>query len=286
MSSTTDTTAMSITDRIRGLIESDAIELPPLPQVALKLKSMLDRDEADARQVSKLIETEPAMVASVMRVANSAAFGGLRPVPELPHAIARLGMKQVNSIVTALAIKGHFETESPGKKQALQALWDHSIGTAFCARQIAIKIREDADQAFLAGLLHDVGQLLVLRAVDHLEADPSFEMPITETVLAEMMRDLHPTLGHQALMQWRLPEPVCHAALNHEDDDEQARPPLLMCVQAAIAVTRKLGLHRDPDPELNLLADPTVESLGVSDIELAELMIDLEDEILEVRSLF
>lgn len=281
-----ETAQLSIADTIKQLIETDTVQLPPLPRVAMKLKAMLDSDEADARKVSQLIETEPAMAASVMRVANSTAFGGLRAVTELPQAIARLGMKQVSSIVTALALKGHFVDESKEKRARLQALWDHSIGSAFSARQIATKIQEDPDQAFLAGLLHDVGQLLVLKAVDHLEADPAFETPITDTVRDELMDGMHPELGHDALTNWKLPEPVCLAARHHEDPEEKSSDALLLCVQAAILVTKKMGLHADPVPEINLLAEPVIEAIGISDVELAELMIDLEDELEEVRKLF
>jgi HD-like signal output (HDOD) protein len=76
------------------------------------------------------------------------------------------------------------------------------------------------EQAFLAGLLHDVGKLLVLKGVDQVQRDePTLE--ITEPLLAELMRTLHTELGHQVLVGWRLPETVCQAALRHHVDEPE-----------------------------------------------------------------
>ncbi len=284
--STTNTQDLSLAERIDKLIESDSIELPPLPELALKLKEMLDRDTANAAQIAELIQSEPALATSVMRVANSTAFGGLSRVRELKQAIARLGMKQVSSIVTALLLKGHFLDSPQSKAEVLQRLWDHSIATAFCARQLAVKMDESADEAFMAGLVHDVGRLLVLKAVDLIESSGKSEISITDVVEEELMNTLHTTLGYKVLTQWRLPETICEVALHHEDEVDTSAAPLLTCVQAAEMITRKLGYHRNPDPELNLVAEPAIEATGISDVEMAELMVDLEDEFDEVQQLF
>ena len=136
----------------------------------------------------------------------------------------------------------------------------------------------------MAGLLHDSGKLLVLKGVDHLEnqKDPVHVTPI---VLHELMDVLHAGLGHKTLVTWRLPESICNSTLHHHDHDLESCDALTIRVQAADAVTRKLGEHPKPEPELDLLGEPAVEHLSISDIELASLIVDLEDEIAEVKRL-
>jgi hypothetical protein len=75
-------------------------------------------------------------------------------------------------------------------------------------------------------------------------------------------------------------------ALHHDGPFDPKEDPLLICVQAAHLVTKKLGFHIQPDPELQLLQEPAIEALNLRDVELAALMVDLEDELQEARGLF
>jgi HD-like signal output (HDOD) protein len=279
--------APSIAQRISQLVADDAVQLPPMPQLATRLRDLLSReDECDARQVAELVKNEPAVAASILRIANSAAFGGLRQVTDLHQAIARLGLRQVGSMTTALLVKGHFAAEPRGAKtEILSILWDHSVATAFASKRLANHIgRVDAEEAFLAGLLHDCGRLLVLKAVDHLQ---TFEQDgrITSTLLLELMETLHCELGHRTLTAWNLPAAICNVALRHEEEPVEGSEPLLVCVQAADLIAQKLGLHLRPQPDLNLLQEPAIEIVGLGDLELGMLMVDLEDELAEVHRL-
>lgn len=277
---------VSLADQVTELVHSGAVQLPPLPELTVKLQQLLaDEDRADAQRVAALIQAEPAMTAELLRIANSAAFGGLSEIKGLQGAIARLGLSQVGSIVTALQVKGHFADKASSKNQLLSTIWDHSVTTAFGARILAQRVAADAEEAFLAGLLHDCGELLVLKAVDLLEKGKLKE-PLSDVVLRELMRSLHTTLGHHVLQGWNVPAPIPFAALHHEDSPEKSEDLLLICVQTAILITQKIGFHLDPDPEIDLLQEPTVEHLGLKDVELATLMCDMEDELEEVHKLF
>ncbi|MFQ5718659.1 MAG: HDOD domain-containing protein [Acidobacteriota bacterium] len=279
-----DTGSTPIIERIHDAVISGEVSIPPLPEITTRLMTLLGDDStASATQVAEMVHNDPAVAATLLRMANSAAFGGLRPISNLSHAIARLGLGQVTSVVTALMHQGHFETNDPAKKALLSALWDHALATAVGTKALSIVASSDPEEGFLAGLLHDVGKLLILKGVDWLE--DRCGTTVTPVVLAEMMETLHTELGFHTLTGWHLPEPICRAARDHHNDDVISDDLIEVRVQAADAIARKLGAHPTPEPDLHLLQIPAIERMGLGDVELAALMVDLEDEIAEVTQI-
>jgi HD-like signal output (HDOD) protein len=278
-------TTQPLTESVRKLVDSGKIALPPLPTLVNRLMDLLsDERNASSKQVARLVETEPAVAATLLRWANSAAFGGLTPVSSLAIAIARLGFREVTSAVTTIAHSGHFRSDDPVKTRLLEVLWGHAVAVAMASKRIVTLAGGEPEEAFVAGLLHDTGKLLVLRAVDHLEARENSE--ITPVVLDELMDVLHTELGHRVLTSWSVPVPICNAALHHHDDEPTAEQPLATRVQAADAVARKMGFHLHPDGDMDLIGLPAVEFLNLTDMELATMMVDLEDDIAAVKRLF
>ncbi|MFN0182042.1 MAG: HDOD domain-containing protein [Gemmatimonadales bacterium] len=271
--------------QIRAAVESGSLTLPPLPEVATRVINLLE-DEAniDAAKLTELIALDSTIAAGVLRAANSAAFGGLRAISDVDQAVARLGARQIGALVTSAAVKGHFGSGDPVKLGMLHSLWGHALATGVAARRLAAADGGDVAEAFLAGLLHDMGKLLVLKGVDHLEQAGA--TALTPAVLDELINILHAELGHQSLASWRISEPICQVALRHHKRLPATSEPLLLRVQAANAIAKKLGAHPKPEPELNLLDVPAVERLNLGDLEVASLLVDVEDELIQVRSLF
>ena len=152
---------VSLVDRVHQLISSGEFQLPPLPDLAVRLQQALKDDSVDAQQVADLIRTEPAMSASLLRAANSAAFGGLRSITDLSQAIARLGLRQVETLATALLVQGHFKANRESNERMLEVLWTHAVASATVARKLAIREGYPSEDAFMAGLLHGIGHLIV-----------------------------------------------------------------------------------------------------------------------------
>lgn len=285
MNQAPDAMTQPLTDGIRKAVDKGKITLPPLPNLVNRLMEILeDEESASSGKVAELVGTDPAVAATLLRWANSAAFGGLHPVSDLSLAIARLGFRQVTSAVTTLAHSGHFRSDDPVKSRFLDCLWEHSVTTAMASKHIAVLVGGEPEQSFVAGLLHDTGKLLVLRAVDYLERRDN--IAITPPVMDELMTVLHTELGHKTLASWGLPDPISHAALHHHDREVDPDHPIATRVQAADAVACKMGLHLKPDTDLDLMNIPAVDYLNLRDIELASMMVDLEDEIAEVKRLF
>ena len=281
---TTTSAAQPLTDSISRLVASGKVVLPPLPDLVNRLMELLkDRERTSSKEVANLVGTDPAIAATLLRWANSAAFGGLVPVSDLSLAIARLGFRQVTSAVTTVAHSANFRSDDPVKAEILRALWVHAVATAAASKHIANLRGHGPEEAFVAGLLHDTGKLLVLKAVDQLEATNKAE--ITPVVLDELMDVLHTRLGYDSLIAWRVPKPICEAVLHHHDEEPDPGRPLATLVQAADAVACKTGFHLRPEPDMDLMSLPSVESMNLSDIELASTMVDVEDQVAEIKSL-
>lgn len=274
----------SISARIQELVHNDEVQLPPLPEVAMRVQEVLSSDNGNMRELGDLLSQDPAIVASLLRLANSASFGGLGRIENLNSAVQRIGLREVGAIVTGMSLKGHFNNGSPERHHLLETLWDHSVTTAFASRAIARLLGGSAERAFLAGLLHDCGKVLVLTAVDRLEAE-GLDAVLSQEAVFELMGCLHSELGHRVLKAWGLPDVVADVALHHGTFVEGADD-LMLAVQAGNLITRKLGFHLQPDPELALLEEPVIDELGLDDVTIASMMLDMEDHLEEMRSLF
>ena len=275
-------TSTPLTAQIEELVADGEVSMPPLPELIVKLESLLaDEDGADIKDVVALVSHDPAVTAAILKLANSAAYGGLQPIAEVSPAVARIGLRQVRVIANAMSHKKHYETDDPERRVQLTKLWDHAVAAGVAARRLAIAIDADVEEAFLAGMLHDTGKLLVLRCVTYLESNRS-SVDVTPDLLDELMDAMHTKLGHSALTDWKLPESVCRAALEHHDPESDHETVLI--VQAADAMSRKLGHHLVPDPEIDLSQVPEVCAMNMSEVELAAVMIDVEDDLAEFQS--
>src|SRR5258706_1241345 len=108
--------------QVQSAVRRGDVHIPPLPDVVTRIHELLRNEDSDARRIAELVKSEPAIAASVLRVANSAAFGGLGAVGELDEAIARIGLRQVGGLATAVGHKGHFESQDPERARLLRLL--------------------------------------------------------------------------------------------------------------------------------------------------------------------
>jgi putative nucleotidyltransferase with HDIG domain len=284
MPDTVQTTESRLASRITELVLSDKVQLPPLPQVVLKARDLLASEQFSMRALGALLADDAGMAAALMRLANSAAFGGMGRVESLSGAIQRIGQRQVSAMITGIGLKNHFRSDDPAKARVLQILWDHSVTSAFAARAIAGRIGLDAERAFLAGLMHDCGKVLTLAAIEAIERSGDAHA-VSSEVTRELMNALHCELGHRVLVEWKLPNDVAQVALLHHEQ-AHAGQDLLLVVQAANLITRRLGFHPEPDPSLSVMENPVIEELGLTDLQVASLMIDMEDHLTEMKQLF
>ncbi len=193
-------------------LKNDVDVLPSLPDLALRIRRAIDDEANDARAIARLIETDPAMAAKLLKVANSAFYGGLGGVETTCAAVIRLGMRSTRQLIMTFALKEVFDCKDAAIRRRMQALWSHSAHIAALCFVLAHENRHlQAEEALLIGLLHDVGVIPILNYAERypeLSQDPA----ILEQTIARMRGEL----GAMILRQWHFPPEVVTAARDAE----------------------------------------------------------------------
>jgi len=136
-------------------------DLPSLPAVVMELLSSVEQEDIDISVLAKKVSYDQALTAKTLRLANSSSSGLQVKVTTIQQAITFLGFQTTRNLITAAAITGCFPNgRCPGFND--KAFWRHSIATAACARALARRMRFNQDIAFTAGLLHDIGRLVLV----------------------------------------------------------------------------------------------------------------------------
>jgi HD-like signal output (HDOD) protein len=171
-----------------------------------------------------------------------------------------------------------FTARHPFLNEVMHKLWQHTAASAGTCRWVAIKCgyHELAENAFLAGLLHDLGSLVVLKVLDEISA--SGEMAeLTSPVILEVIDSLHTQYGYEVMQSWELPPQYAEVARDHHLSTADSANVLLQIVRLVDGACRKVGIGMIHDPEQVLEAMPEAQALGIKDVHLAEMEIELEE---------
>jgi putative nucleotidyltransferase with HDIG domain len=233
--------AQSLKERLLERLSGGALELPLLPQVAAEVLSLTSRDDSDARRLSDLLRHDQAMTAHVLRIANSPLYRPRVPIDSLPQAMARIGFSQIRQIALIVSCRQRvFKVK--GFEPDVHRAFRHSLGAALYARDIARARRRDEDEAFLAGLLHDVGRPVVLQAIA--DAHDGLKLSDRPAVLS-VAADMHATVGGSLARRWSLPARVTEAIAAHHDTGAGATAQELTLLVALADELSHLALDDD-----------------------------------------
>lgn len=194
-------------------IKHNRLKLPILPEVAFKVREAVNDPNAAAAQIAKAVSSDASIAARLLQVANSPLYRGTAAISNLQSAIARLGAPLVRNLVTSLILKQLFQTKSPALKARMQTLWEHSTQVAAISHVLARKLtRLKADEAMLAGLIHDIGVLPILVKTEN---EP--ELAGDAKQLDEVIDKLHAPIGRLILEAWKFPPELVAVAAEHEN---------------------------------------------------------------------
>ena len=265
---------------IKEQLDSETLNLPMFHPIAVKLQAVLTTRDYSIEQVVALIIKDQALTTQILRLANSAFFSGLANVTTITEAVVRLGAREIASVAMLASQQESYNSFSaPDLKAHSQLLWRHAIGSALGNRWLAERIgyKALAQEAFIAGLLHDIGSLLILKVLEGIQlADPEGK-GVSRELTIEIMAAMHTESGHQLMQKWHLPEPYCTIVRDHHKEQADTCNVLLSLVRLVDNACKKLGLGCSPDHNLMLAATFEAQGLGIKDILLAELEIMIED---------
>lgn len=144
------------------LDELDA--LPQLPDIAAAMLRLLNQQENDTDELARIIASDPVLAARVLRVANSSYYGFSRQIKTILDATVLLGQKTLRNLVLTMALKGLYRLSDPSEKMLWEESMAHALGSQFLSTTYAVA---DPEEAFLAGLLANIGELFFLQQNPH-----------------------------------------------------------------------------------------------------------------------
>lgn len=227
--------------------------LPSLPTVVMELLQTMGRDDVDIHRLARGISHDQALAARTLRVANSPFYGMQGRIDTIAEAITVLGFVNVRSLVTTAGIAMAWPA-SGAAGFAPRIFWRHSLGVASCAAALAPFAGLRADPLFLAGLLHDIGRLVLVVTHPHAYAEILQQRAQTDCLLRDAERAVlgfdHAQIGSELCHHWRIPAPIAAAVERHHQVNPYApKLPADMTdvVHVADVLAHALDLAGDPD---------------------------------------
>jgi len=142
------------------------LDLPVMPRVVQEIQDIMNKPTSGAAELAQVIEKDASISVKLITTANSPVYRGVDKIQSVSMAISRIGLKESRSIVSAIANKGLYETKNKQFKKLMDKLWEHSLACAHGAKIISKKVYpKDVEKAFLSGLIHDIGSVLLLKSL-------------------------------------------------------------------------------------------------------------------------
>ncbi|TGN41062.1 aminoacyl-tRNA deacylase and HDOD domain-containing protein [Marinobacter confluentis] len=269
--------------------------LPPMPALALRILRLTSNTDASAKELADLIEFDPSMTAQIMRYAGSALFNYPGQINSVQEAVTRvLGFDRVAHIALGIASVRAFEIPRKGML-GMDEFWRHSLYCAFLCQRMASRCGEDKGLAYLCGLLHNFGLLLIGHLFpaefDELnelrESNPEASMHSLEQQVfgAGDQRQLlavgHGAIGGILHRLWQLPDPVIKSAGMHQHPDyhgDHEQYVLMVQLANALLKERQIGDEFNPDdlPALTSALDLEEQDLDTFRDEVERVSADLD----------
>lgn len=235
-------------------------DLPTLPAVVMELLNHVDSDEIDINTIAQKVSQDLALTAKCLRYANSSYYSTMVKVATIPQAITILGLSSFKQVVMTAALTGCFP-ENNCQGFSHQQFWQHANAVAIVAKILARRLNINPDLASTAGLLHDIGVLVLVYCYPKEYEDVILYRHLHQVSLLEAERRVlaidHSAVGKALAEQWQFPETMCKAIASHHAPDKTGAGFLATIIHAADGIAHALGVTTFVDqnpPEVTALA--------------------------------
>lgn len=260
--------------------------LPSLPAVVMELLSSLHDENVDATTLANKIGRDQALVARLLRIANSPFYGLQGRINSVHDAVVVLGLRQVRMLAIAVSTAGNFNVPAI-KGFDFRAFWLHAILTAVSTRLIAQKLHLPEENAFVAGLLHDIGRLAIAASFPkHKEAVLQYQKQMDcDIVKAEqtILGTDHTYVGQILAQQWRFPAVLIEAIKGHHHPESSEQHSLNAAVHLGNVISHALDLCDDPQESVSYLSEKCWIGLNLNQEALMRLFTEIENQFTSIR---
>ena len=260
-------------------------DLPSLPAVVMELLNSIDQDDVDISVLAKKVSYDQALTAKTLRLANSSLYGLQVKVTTIQQAITYLGFQTTRNLITAAAVTGCFaEGHCPGFDH--KAFWRHSIATAACAKVLARQMRFNQDYAFTAGLLHDIGRLVLVSCFPNQYSETIAYRDQHDCYLLEAERAVlgvdHVDAGMALAEHWNFSDTMRLAIGGHHDPEAPGAGFLAAIIHVADAIVHALDLAQMPDDLVPPVSTVAWTALGLDEEIYLQLFRETELQYEEI----
>lgn len=266
--------------------EIKAAELPVLPVTAQKVLGLMSDPDVSIEKLKRLVEADPGLATKILKIANSAFYGGSRNIQNLNQAILRLGLNSVRSIVVATSMKNTYKKFGLTEK----LLWEQLIGSAMASSTIARQTRAaDPEDAFIGGLLHDIGKVVLNNEYPEVFAkimERVYNENVSfDSVEVEVFGFSQRKIGASVVKKWEFPDSLVTLLLNFDNQEflgsDQELNNLVAVIKMGDRMCQKIGMgwRKPGGDEVSYGNLPEIIGLGEDAIDglLDNVKIVLED---------
>ena len=264
-------------------------ELPPMPQVAQKARDVIEDPRSSFSDLAKVIETDQGIVTRVLKLANSPFYGVSGSVATVQHASVVLGVDTLMELLTLACSPEMLGANLDGYGLESGDLWKHSLAVAYGSQTLAKNHKPDlADDAFSAGLIHDVGKLILDRYVNERKAE--FEKRVRQEAgsFLEAEKEIlgfdHAEIAAEVCKKWKIPERMIKAVRYHHKPNSSGDDLLTYIIHAADCIAMMSGVGTGIDGMRYTMEDKALHLLGLTDDEIESLMVSVVEYVDNVTS--
>ena len=267
-----------IPETVRKLLASQPVELPIFHPVAIKLQQMLSNYDFTVDEVAAVANEDVALASQMLKMAHPMYMGRTK-VATIKETVIRLGAQQVVNIAIAASQSASHSSSNPDLDRYMKALWQHSHGAALGARWLsgACGMRGAADENYLAALLHDIGKLYLLKAIERLVSVGVISSLLDEELIMDIFEAMHVEQGHRLVQHWNFPSMYCDVIKGHHAESWDTVNKMLAIVRFVNLACRFVGLGLKHDPTIVLIGTEEAEVLDIGEFQIAELVSLLEE---------
>lgn len=260
-------------------IISNITELPTLPDVVAKVNELVNSSNASAGDINDVISRDIALSSKILKMVNSSFYGFPRRITSITHAVVILGFNTVRNLALSAFVFGTFK-ENKKIDFDYKKFWVHSISTGIVANNIAQMTglsQSEKEDAFMAGLLHDVGKIVMCEFVSDKASKIVDIVKEKDCLFCEAEKEVvdfdHANLGGALLESWNLPISIVSFVNNHHSPAEvEENSKMCSIIHLADIITRSLCLGNGGDEKIPVISDGVIDELALGWNDISKIM--------------
>ncbi len=273
-------------EKLKNRILRTVKDLPPMPQTTFKAHELIKDPNTSYEDLAKVLETDQAIATRVLRMANSPYYGMSGNVSSIKHASAVLGIKTLEELIVMAGSSKTLGKKIEGYGLEAGDLWQHSLGVAFGSKIIAAgKNPSMANDAFSAGLIHDVGKLVLdPYIVERQQAFTDF-LSGEKTFLdaeKEILGFDHGEIAYELCTAWHVPQALATAIRYHHAPSLSGKNQLTYIVHLADVITMMSGMGAGIDGMQYSMDEKVLAALGMESDDLNAIMVQVVEAVQKI----